>query len=233
MGEETYEPSQQLTAAPTFIVDPIDGTTNFVHNYPYVCISLGLSIARAPVIGVVYNPFTATLYSAIHGRGAFLNGSTPLPLRAPAPLALRDAQVCVEWGSHRAGNDLEVKANTFKALAAEQGGMVHSLRSFGSAALNLCGVAGGGLDAYWEAGWWAWDVCAGMAILHETGGVMVDANPGNWKPEMDGRRYLAVRGDGESKNHDGFSQGQIAFIENFWGHVQGSFLIGTESEKAA
>jgi myo-inositol-1(or 4)-monophosphatase len=229
MGEETYTPDQRLTNGPTFIVDPIDGTTNFVHNYPYVSISLGLSINRTPYVGVVFNPFTSTLYSAIRDAGAYVNKTTRLPLRSPGPLALSDAQIAVEWGSDRAGNELDVKASTFKNLVSASGGMVHSLRSFGSAALNLCGVAAGGLDAYWEAGCWAWDVCAGMCILHETGGVVVDANPGVWTAEIDGRRYLAVRGDGEEKGDGGFSIGQRKFIDAFWKQVDGKSEVGVRS----
>jgi myo-inositol-1(or 4)-monophosphatase len=226
VGEETYTPDQKITDEPTFILDPIDGTTNFVHNFPYVCISLGLSVHRIPHVGIVYNPFTKTLYSAIKGHGAFLNETTPLPLRAPNPLALSDAQIAVEWGSDRSGNDLDVKASTFKNLAAADGGMVHSLRSLGSAALNLCNVAAGSMDAYWEAGCWAWDVCAGMCILAETGGVVVDANPGGWLAEMDQRRYFAIRGDAAKKSDEGFSEGQKQFIEEFWKHVEGKFEVG-------
>ncbi|KAK7544702.1 uncharacterized protein J3D65DRAFT_32967 [Phyllosticta citribraziliensis] len=220
MGEETYKPGDSLTAAPTFIVDPIDGTTNFVHAYPYVSISLGLAIDRQPVVGVVYNPFTQTLYSAIKGRGAFLNQTQQLPLRAPEPLrGLDNAVVCIEWGSERTGNDYEVKTATFKKLCAskaEGGAMVHGLRSFGSAALNLCGVAAGGLDLYWEAGCWPWDVCAGWVILSEAGGFIVDGNPGNWNQSVDGRRYLAVRkGDGQKE-----------IVEEFWSYVQGKMEVG-------
>jgi myo-inositol-1(or 4)-monophosphatase len=128
--------------------------------------------------------------------------------------------VAVEWGSDRSGNDFKVKSETFKKLAATKengGGMVHGLRSFGSAALNLCGVASGGLDIYWEAGCWAWDVCAGWIILEEAGGMVVDANPGNWNPEVEGQRYLAVRG----------GEGQKEIIEEFWGLVDGAFEVGT------
>lgn len=220
MGEETYQPGDALTAAPTFICDPIDGTTNFVHRYPYVSISLGFAVNREPVVGVVYNPFTATLYSAIKGQGAFLNETTRLPLSEPAPLeGLSSCLVAVEWGSDRSGNDFKVKSDMFKRLAATKeqgGGMVHGLRSFGSAALNLCGVASGGLDIYWEAGCWAWDVCAGWVILKEAGGRMVDANPGNWEPRVDERRYMAVRG----------GEGQKEVIEEFWGLVEGAFEVG-------
>jgi myo-inositol-1(or 4)-monophosphatase len=220
MGEETYKPGDTLTDAPTFVCDPIDGTTNFVHRYPYVSISMGLAVGRKPTVGVVYNPFTQTLYSAIKGHGAFLNETTRLPLSEPTPLeTLNTCLVAVEWGSDRSGNDFVVKSETFKKLAAtkeEGGAMVHGLRSFGSAALNLCGVASGGLDVYWEAGCWAWDVCAGWVILEEAGGIMVDANPGNWEPRVDERRYMAVRG----------GEGQKAIVEEFWGQVHGKCEVG-------
>lgn len=213
--------ARQSSDASQFIVDPIDGTTNFVHGYPYVSISLGLAVNLVPTVGVVYNPFTATLYSAIKGKGAFLNHSTPLPLRSP-PEPLHDlstAVVCVEWGSERAGNDYQVKSETFKKLCAKKedgGAMVHGLRSFGSAALNLCGVASGSLDVYWEAGCWPWDVCAGWVVLTEAGGIMVDGNPGEWQPRVDQRRYLAVRK----------GEGQKGVVEEFWGFVQGKFEVG-------
>ncbi|OCK83289.1 inositol monophosphatase [Lepidopterella palustris CBS 459.81] len=221
MGEETYSPGDLLTSSPTFIVDPIDGTTNFVHRHPYVSISLGLAIALVPTIGIVYNPFTRTLYSGIRGRGAFRNRTTPLPLTTPPPPFedLSSCLVAVEWGSDRSGNDYKVKSQTFTRLCAakeEGGAMVHGLRSLGSAALNLCAVATGELDVYWEAGCWAWDVCAGWVILKETGGMIVDANPGNLEPRVDGRRYMAVRG----------GEGQKRIVEEFWGLVEGKFEVG-------
>src|ERR1700744_5383818 len=80
-GEETRTAASRLTAAPTFVVDPIDGTTNFVHGLPYVAVSLGLSVGRASVVGVVYNPFARELYSAVRGRGAFL--TTPVNAAGP------------------------------------------------------------------------------------------------------------------------------------------------------
>ena len=173
MGEESYQPGTRLTSDPTFIVDPIDGTTNFVHAYPYVSISLGLTIDTKPAIGVVFNPFNKILYSAIHGQGAFLNRKISLPLktsgtastingthtetggsRALEPLTdLDQAIVAVEWGSDRSGLDFELKQKTYarSATSKEAGGaMVHSLRSHGSAALNLCSVAEASLDVYWE-----------------------------------------------------------------------------------
>ena len=223
MGEETYKPGDQLTSKPTLICDPVDGTTNLVHSYPYISISCGRAIDRQPVVGVVYNPFNKTLFSGIKGKGSFLtdpfHDHARLPLMEPEPLALDKALVAVEWGSDRTGHDYDTKVKTFRNLCAskeDNGAMVHGIRSFGSAALNLCGVAAGHLDAYWEAGCWAWDVCAGWVILAEAGGQIVDANRGNWDPKVDGRRYLAVRK----------GQGQEEFIKEFWSHVAADLEVG-------
>ncbi|KAL2005029.1 hypothetical protein VTN00DRAFT_2879 [Thermoascus crustaceus] len=221
-GEETYNPAHPLTDDPTFIVDPIDGTVNFVHGFPNACISLGFAVSRTPVVGVVFNPFTQMLYSAMRGKGAYLNRTTKLPLKGAniEPLrGLGNALIGVEWGSDRSGKNWETKIRTFERLgkAREDGGaMVHSMRSMGSAALNLCAVASGTLDLYWEGGCWAWDVCAGWVILTEAGGIIVDGNPGNWDAKVDGRKYLAVRAspDGE---------GQKEIIEELWSHIQGKF----------
>ncbi|KFY21359.1 hypothetical protein V493_07473 [Pseudogymnoascus sp. VKM F-4281 (FW-2241)] len=202
IGEETYYPGQPLTDAPTFIVDPIDGTTNFVHAFPSVCISLGFTVGRVPTVGVIYNPFLNELWTAIKGQGSFLsqNGGPKqkLPLKA-SPEPLKDLSTClvsVEWGSDRSGINFDVKVKAFAKLAGskEQGGaMVHSLRSMGSAALNLVAVAAGQLDVYWEGGCWAWDVAAGWCILEEAGGIMRSGNPGE-EVSVDCRKFLAVRG---------------------------------------
>ncbi|KAL5348973.1 hypothetical protein ACLOAV_006399 [Pseudogymnoascus australis] len=202
IGEETYYPGQPLTDAPTFIVDPIDGTTNFVHAFPSVCISLGFTVGRVPTVGVIYNPFLNELWTAIKGQGSYLsqNGGPKqkLPLKA-SPEPLKDLSTClvgVEWGSDRSGINFDVKVKAFAKLAAskEQGGaMVHSLRSMGSAALNLVAVAAGQLDVYWEGGCWAWDVAAAWCVLEEAGGIMRSGNPGE-EVSVDCRKFLAVRG---------------------------------------
>ncbi|CAA3010987.1 Inositol monophosphatase [Olea europaea subsp. europaea] len=76
IGEETTAASgaSELTDEPTWIVDPLDGTTNFVHGFPFVCVSIGLTIGQIPTVGVVYNPIMNELFTAIRGKGAFLNG---------------------------------------------------------------------------------------------------------------------------------------------------------------
>lgn len=225
VGEETYKPGEtKVSNEPTFIVDPIDGTTNFVHGFPGYCISLGLAVGRKPAVGVIYNPLTDTLFTGIKGQGSFVRYNASkggeklkLPLagkgdasRAPPLKGLQNALLAVEWGSVRDGVNFEVKANTFKKLAASKesgGAMVHSLRNVGSAALNLCHVAAGQVDMYWEGGCYAWDVCAGWCILNEAGGVMVSANPGEWETELDSRLYLAVRGA---------PSGQKEIVQELW-----------------
>lgn len=217
MGEETYTKGTRLGPEPTFVVDPIDGTTNFVHSFPDACISLGLAVDHVPVVGVIYNPFQDLWYTAVKSKGAYMRraGGAPRPLPlANSPLPLRgldSALLACEWGSTRDGPNFELKAETFKRLAAtkESGGaMVHSMRALGSAALNLAAVAAGQLDAYWEGGCWAWDVCAGWCILNEAGGLMAGGNPGVWDPAVDERVYLAVRGA---------PSGQKELVKEFWG----------------
>lgn len=217
IGEESYVVGEtKIGEKPTFIVDPIDGTTNFIHGYPYSCTSLGLAEGGRPVVGVVYNPHLNQLFHASKGNGAYLNGE--LIAVAPRELTLQKSVVAFEGGSERSegpeGN-FDSKMATLKNLLSDKGGCIHGFRSVGSAAMNLCYVANGMLDAYWEAGPWAWDVCAGWCILNETGGVMVDANPNKWDIPLDNRSYFAVRGGSTV-------QEQKWFIEAFWSHVEGT-----------
>lgn len=249
MGEETYVPGQKLGNEPTFVVDPIDGTTNFVHRFPYVSVSLGFAVNKVPTVGVVYNPFTGRLYSGIKGRGSFVfdidkqqpldektrtdttdgqvqvpreDEGTKLPVKELAPLGgLDECVVAIEFGSDRGGQNWKTKTDTWARLGRRKedgGAMVHSARALGSAALNLCGVAEGVLDLYWEGGCWAWDVCAGWVILTEAGGLVVDGNPsGVWEIPVDHRKYLAVKGakDGE---------GQKELVNEFWGYIEGEMV---------
>ncbi|KAL9592618.1 MAG: hypothetical protein Q9179_006533 [Wetmoreana sp. 5 TL-2023] len=236
LGEETAK-SGRLTPAPTFIVDPIDGTTNFVHAHPYISISLAFAHQQKPLVGVVYNPFTQHLYTAVKGQGAFLTApkipsSFPaagqkvestyekrkLPLRSPPPPLpdLSNAIVAVEYGNERAGSNWDCKIGTFSALGRDKsidGAMVQSVRSMGSAALNMCSVARGDIDLYWEGGCWAWDVAAGWVVVEEAGGMVVGGNKGEWTPKVDGRRYLVLRA-GAGKE----------VVEEFWSKVNGELV---------
>ncbi|KAH8835033.1 hypothetical protein DL96DRAFT_1572618 [Flagelloscypha sp. PMI_526] len=227
VGEESWSAGHQdaLTDDPTFCVDPIDGTTNFCHGFPFYCISLGLIYERRPVLGVVYNPSLDQLYYALKGHGSYLlNGSSPnnpirLPISgSPKPLAsLSQALIAVEWGSDRSVRTLKSKTESFTHLVGnpaqevKRGKMAHNLRSMGSAALNYCLVAQGGLDIYWEIGTNPWDVCAGIVIAQEAGGVVTGSHKlfestkdtdALWDVTEDvlvGRKYVVIRGISDSE----------------------------------
>lgn len=214
VGEESYKVGLEITDQPTFIVDPIDGTSNFVHGFPAVCVSIGLIVGKQPTVGVVFNPFREELWSAVRGQGAFIQqfdgGIQKLPLVSSPSDGLRNACIGIEWGSDREGPNFDLNLKVFTMLArttATGGAFVNSLRCTGSAAIAICRVAAGQQDAFWECGCWAWDVAAAWCILSEAGGIMVDGHPGNWNPPIDNRRYLAVRPA---------TEGQKEFVEEFW-----------------
>lgn len=181
IGEESWAAGEQaeVTDAPTWIIDPIDGTTNFVKGFPFVCISIGFVYQSEPVVGVIFAPFMGQLYAARKGSGAFMTSPLhperrSLPLAQPQPLpSLKQALLAFEWGSDRSKEVMDMKSRTFQRLTGDaaggvQGGeMALGVRSVGSAALNFAHVASGCLDLYWEIGCWAWDVCAGMVIARE------------------------------------------------------------------
>ncbi|KAL0951976.1 hypothetical protein HGRIS_008629 [Hohenbuehelia grisea] len=244
IGEESYSAGSRppLTDAPTFCVDPIDGTTNFVHGFPFACISLGLIYRKRPVLGVIYNPFIDHLYKGLKGSGSYIirNGGAPqkLPLYPPKPLpSLSQALLAVEWGSDRHQTTIESKGASFMRLAGNQaqgvqgGRMAHSLRSMGSAALNFAMVAQGGLDLYWEIGCWPWDVCAGIVIAQEAGGVITgshgafaatssDASFGDvTEAVLTGRKYIVLRAIGDTKEEKGVDA-QKRIIKEFYETVE-------------
>ncbi|KAI8852168.1 hypothetical protein BC829DRAFT_360715, partial [Chytridium lagenaria] len=174
IGEETYEGSgTTLTDSKTWIVDPVDGTTNFVHGFPFVAVSIALVENKEPIIGVVYNPILDELFSAAKGHGAFMN-KRPLPLFKPVVLNdIATSLLATEYGYDRDERmDLKLKGIRTALTMPCRG-----IRSLGSAALEACYVARGALDAYWEAGVHAWDVAAGAIIVREAGGAAINFFP--------------------------------------------------------
>jgi myo-inositol-1(or 4)-monophosphatase len=150
-----------------WIVDPLDGTTNFLHGIPLFCISIGLERDGQMVAGVVYNPIMDEIYTAEKGKGAFLNDRRRL--RVAARKTLGDCLVATDI-PHRgkAGKDV------WRAEAATLMNEVAGLRRSGSAALDLCWVAAGRYDGYWERGIKPWDMAAGLLIVREAGGIVTD-----------------------------------------------------------
>ncbi len=150
----------------TWIVDPLDGTTNFLHGLPQFAISIGLQRDSTIVAGVIYNPITDELFVAERGKGAFLNDKR---LRVAARLRLTEAVIAVGL-PHYGRGDLELG---LRELAAVQK-RVAGLRRFGSAALDLAYLAAGRFDGYWERNLKPWDIAAGLIIVREAGGFVTD-----------------------------------------------------------
>jgi len=149
-----------------WIVDPLDGTLNFLHGIPHFAISIGLEREGSIVAGLVYNPVTDELFTAERGKGAFLNDQR---LRVAARKRLADAVVACALPHPRRG-DVELTRSEHAAVQDRVAG----LRRFGAAALDLAWVAAGRLDAYWERGLSPWDMAAGIALVREAGGFVTD-----------------------------------------------------------
>jgi myo-inositol-1(or 4)-monophosphatase len=165
----------------TWIVDPIDGTTNFLHGIPQFAISVGLERENTIVAGVIYNPATDELYTAERGKGAFLNDKR---LRVAARKRLPDSLIACPLPHHGRG-DLELGT---RELAAVQD-KVAGLRRFGAAALDLAFVAAGRLDGYWERNVSPWDMAAGLLMVREAGGFVTDLDGGD---AMFGKGHIAA-----------------------------------------
>jgi myo-inositol-1(or 4)-monophosphatase len=150
----------------TWIVDPLDGTMNFLHGIPHFAISLALEREGAIVAGLVYNPATDDLFTAEKGKGSFLNDRR---LRVAARSRLMGAVVACGL-PHPSRSDSALERNETVAVQERVAG----LRRFGAAALDLAWVAAGRFDGYWERNISPWDVAAGTALVREAGGYVTD-----------------------------------------------------------
>jgi len=164
LGEETAQ-----TIVPCgpdeyrWIVDPLDGTTNYVHGVPFFSVSIGLQHGSEPVLGVVFHPMAEECFTAEAGKGAWLNGH---PIHTSSVTEPKDALGAVGLPPGVAGEDSDVKAFV-KTLPHCQ-----ALRRTGSAALNLCYIGCGRFDAGWCFSTKIWDVAAGVLIIREAGGMV-------------------------------------------------------------
>jgi len=167
VGEEDEASSRVPEKGYCFVIDPIDGTSNFIRKANYSSISVGLLKDGAPEIGIVLNPFTGELYKARRGGGAFLNGR-------PIRVSEKDFQngVCVVGFStyERGGEDRQFKMYQNLFTHCED------LRCLGSAALDICGVACGRWEVFTELILKPWDYAAGLCILTEAGGILTAAD---------------------------------------------------------
>ncbi|WP_439631347.1 inositol monophosphatase family protein [Gemmata sp.] len=176
LGEEecvgkTVEETRPPAGAPfVWVVDPLDGTANYVHDVPAYCVSIGLWAHGTPAVGVIHDPRLNEVFTAATGLGAFLNGK---PMKVSGVSRVADAMLSTGFPANyaKALSNLETWA---KLLEHAQ-----SLRRTGSTALNLAYVAAGRFDGYWAHDNYPWDVLAGAVLVAEAGGALttIDGKP--------------------------------------------------------
>lgn len=175
LGEEGVEPGPAASQAALdqvsgeeylWIVDPLDGTTNFVHGFPFFSVSIALAYKGEVIVGVVYNPVHDELYVAEKGKGAYLKGRT---MRVSKELRLSDSLIATGFPADR-NWALPLNFAGIQAVSPK----VRNLRVAGSAALHMAYVAAGRLSGFWEIGLNSWDMAAGALLITESGGKVTD-----------------------------------------------------------
>ena len=146
-----------------WFTDPLDGTTNYAHGYPFFCSSVGLTIDGTPVAGAVYDPLKEELFTAEKGGGAYLNGRR---LRVSAATELLQSMLVTGF-PYDLRDDLQSKLRLFNSFMAE----ARAIRRDGAAALDLCYLAAGRVDGFWEERLQPWDMMAGILMVTEAGGM--------------------------------------------------------------
>ena len=155
-GESDYE----------WIIDPLDGTTNFLHGFPVYAVSIAMSYKKQLQVAVVYDPCRNDLYTAARGAGAYLNEKR---IRVSKRDKLIDCLIGTGF-PFKANSDIDSYTDMFKTIALKTAG----IRRPGAAALDLANVAAGRLDGFWEIGLSPWDMAAGALLIKEAGGLVGD-----------------------------------------------------------
>ncbi|MGI0482006.1 inositol monophosphatase family protein [Geminocystis sp. CENA526] len=167
-----------------WVIDPLDGTTNYAHGYPQSAVSVGLLVSGKPTVGVVYNPMQNELWSGAIEMGATLNHQ---PIQVSTTENLKDSLLVTGFAYDRT----EVEDNNYAEFCYLTH-LTQGVRRGGSASLDLCHVAGGRLDGYWERGLKPWDLLAGVVILLEAGGKVTAYDESNF--DLYSGRILATNG---------------------------------------
>lgn len=157
-----------------WLVDPLDGTTNFAHCFPVFGVSIAFQVEGEVVLGIVHNPVMGETYEAVAGKGAALNGR---PIRVSVIESMEDAMLGVGFPYDIRERPERVLRHFREILLRAQ-----AVRRPGSAALDLCYVAAGRFDGFWEEGLNPWDTAAGMVIAKEAGGVVTTYDGGTYTP---------------------------------------------------
>jgi myo-inositol-1(or 4)-monophosphatase len=164
-------------------IDPLDGTTNFAHGFPVFCVSMALEYRGERIAGVVYDPTRDEMFAAVKDRGARLNGK---PIRVSKTARLVESLVGTGFPSHKRHQNPNIHFYHQITLRS------HGIRRAGSAALDLCYVACGRLDGFWEFNLNSWDTAAGVLLVTEAGGNVTGF--GNQSFSIDSREVLATNG---------------------------------------
>jgi myo-inositol-1(or 4)-monophosphatase len=162
MGEEHGH--RNRGAGALWVIDPIDGTTNFLRGLPLWCVSIGLLVENDPVAGIIYNPVTEELYWAMRGGGAWRDGTR---IKVSRAVRLDESRIGVSFSYRRS---LETHLAAVSACFAAR----CEFTRLGSSALGMALTADGRLDGFWASHAFAWDVAAGMVLVHEAGGWVSD-----------------------------------------------------------
>lgn len=173
LGEETG--FTQGTNDERWIIDPLDGTTNYAHRYPFFCVSIACEVAGEIVAGAIAAPMLGELYAAARGQGATCNDK---PIRVSTIDQVRHAMVCTGF---KPGGRHDRNIGNFAAVSRE----AQAVRRDGAAALDLAAVAMGRFDAFWEFGLKPWDVAAGLLLVHEAGGRVTTVDGGVHRLDAD------------------------------------------------
>ena len=157
----------------TWQVDPLDGTTNFAHGYPCFAVSIGLLERGEPIVAAVLNPISDELFTAVRGEGAYLNQKR---IHVSPTATLAESLVCTGFPPKHRRSSANMSYYWEFTLRS------HGVRRDGSAALDLCSVACGRFEAFWEFGLSSWDTAAGMLLVREAGGMVTDLSGGSYRP---------------------------------------------------
>lgn len=157
---------KRINCDKVWILDPLDGTVNYAHGYPHCAISLAYVSANTPLLAFIYNPLKEELFSAVKGRGAYLNGKK---ISVSAVSSIKDSLLATGFAYDRAQ-----KAEFYCSFYSDFMKISHDIRRAGAASLDMAWTACGRLDGYWEFNLKPWDVAAGILINEEAGGKVTD-----------------------------------------------------------
>jgi myo-inositol-1(or 4)-monophosphatase len=170
LAEETGESGNSSSFK--WIIDPLDGTTNYAHGYPCFCVSLAIEYEEEVIYGAVYDPVKDELFTAEKGKGAFINGKA---IKTSSTKQLDQSLLCTGF-PYDVRDDMDSNILIFRTFLMK----AQAVRRDGSAALDLCHTAAGRFDGFWEQKLFPWDVAAGGLLVTEAGGKLTNFTGGNF-----------------------------------------------------